>query len=564
MTGRAKTMMFVLSVLILFPSGEAQADNEICIFGETWANYDSVPVYLHPDVPGNLLHSSDPSSNWTVGEVEAEIRWALDRVHDSYADIPNFYYAGLSQCPSGARCTFPGAVHIQLVEAPTNADEAAVCSGFAAYHGHVDGLIDPGRTINLNRSALSGFPALCSIFWTHWAKVGTLPPRTATLTGILVHEMLHVLGLSHLRDCGTEQCFDSLTCSVAEINALESREGHSYFLYDVLAIQSRYGLSYPTSSDHLESNGPSWWSLGPWSSVPPLTHGADATVSQDNYMYVGWSDPAAFQPTIMKWEWWGISWTGYGVAPVTDVLHRIGVAYDGSTVYTHFLDGESEVFVTKYAAEYILPSGPLTADVLTTRRHGLESSVDTISGPLRVLTYRASDGAILLQLVTDDPSPVFHAPITIKDLADNDVIAYETPSVACADDYGILNCIVVWATAAEAGTPGDPHFHTLAWVHFNPLLSGGFEFEDVRFSPYVVDGPPRVTYRRDSSGTTAEFVVAYPQKNGEITQLVTLSKGIDPAIPNWIVTGVHDYYNERKVFALGSALWDSELVFRRW
>jgi len=135
-------------------------------------------------------------------------------------------------------------------------------------------------------------------------------------------------------------------------------------------------------------------------------------------------------------------------------------------------------------------------------------------------------------------------------------IAYETPSIACGD-WSDMSCIIVWAGAAERGTvTADPHLHTLRWMQLEADVFGGFTFGDVVTEPYLLHGPPRVSFLGD--GVPGDFVLAYPLEYGEL-EVWTARKGRNET-DSWRDFVSHFPGWRRHGFDMGSSNGYAELV----
>jgi hypothetical protein len=546
---------------------------QYCPFYDTWSGYTSVPVFIHPNLLPNLRHVD--GTPWEQAELDQEIRWTLDRLQEAYANLPNIFYAGMSQCAAGSTCAIPGAIHIQPRLAPEGPDKIEWCKSVM---GETWGYTANGRQIVLNSGYYSGDGSACNTSWEHWdagpqpINIGALG-LYSTLGGVLQHELLHGLGIHHQRACATVACSSPITCSVAEGGANFPQELHAWFQYDIDAIRYFYGPPPTSSLSHDESyDGAIWYSL-PTSSMYPFQHQPDATSSIDNLMYVASVEAGSFAPIVHQWEWLSVGWTWFGHGGPEKTLHRVGTAYDGDSVYVHYLRGETQTVVekspheTQFTGPFAVGSS-VTDPATITRRHGLESAFDVFSG-MRVVTWRATNGQIQLQAILDSGgAPVFLPPVAVT-VGGQPLIAFETPSVACADDDPVMSCVLVWASAAERGTAvSDPHRHRLSWMHFEPRPDNMHVLGSVFSSTWEVGGPPRVAFRRDlpGYGPYRVFVVAWPSQGWNDTMIITAFKDPDPDAPEWNVSAGHGNPSvpTRKTFALGASYGSAELPFRNW
>ncbi|RLB54223.1 MAG: hypothetical protein DRJ42_09740 [Deltaproteobacteria bacterium] len=508
---------------------------------ENWADQPEIPVYVDKGLIERLIRTGGVP--WTFSQVVREVHWATNLIStNSGTNLPHFYYAGLSSDCGGwgstdwfSRCPIPNAVNITYGIQPA---PAAATRGVPA---------SVGMVVAFNE-ALS---------WDTGTEGGGL------FQGALVHELLHTLGFSHPADCDLSCLPGEEPCSAVSGNYDITNELQQLYLTDVLGFRSVYGPWQRTAEDHHEDSnhlvGGSWWDI-PYGIPDLMPHFEASGAPGVDDMLVAGRDPMSLEPIFYHWDWPSFAWTRWGASfPGESHVGRVGAAWNHDKEWgvIGYQSGETTVSVTKTLNRLLLTSPSTFGSAATpsmTRRPGVSATYQNIDG-LSLFATRSNTGQIEIHWIDSDG--VYTGPFPVWDDTGAEVRAYDTPSIACGDEFGIYyNCMIAWAA--------DDLTHTLRWMHFglHPDATGALQVERdmIRADSIMLDSAPHVTFR-GPAGAPSAWILAFTAKIGVQHYVYTMHKSIewtslwDPQ--SWVL---HGPYDTQVSATVGSANLDGELL----
>lgn len=164
-----------------------------------------IPVYVSSDGLSSTTLAFARVGNPAVWAYDEEVRWlraAIDAINSASADTPRLYYAGLDATVPSAGGTFwtnrnPGITVSTYGDCAYESPDAWASSGRGP-NGHTNKC-----AIRMNRGATQGQSDACTTqgtdeYW--WVDPDDDDGSTAQnhdFMGVVVHEMLHCLGLGH-------------------------------------------------------------------------------------------------------------------------------------------------------------------------------------------------------------------------------------------------------------------------------------------------------------------------------------------------------------------------------
>lgn len=450
----------------------------------TWDGYQELPVFLDEGFAPRFVKPD--GSPWTTLEVENEIRWTLRAINEySGADTPRLYYAGpRPDCGGTMDVSTVGPCHepnsVVITYQPLPGGPAGVTNPYANTAA--------GNVMTFN----NGGP---------W-RTGVGGP--ATFTGGVMHEMVHILGLSHPGDC-METCAPGQSpCSAVDTGLGNVGEGNELYLNDAEGLRDIYGIDTtpPGNVRHHLSGDPAWFFTEVFESRPNVLPGFQGSSGNSAEMFFGGRDAISLRPSAWLQPGFGAGFDPWGNAAGDEGIGAVGASWDddlgdGTLAYTR---GETATFVAKRvrALTYSVPGfSDHVTSASTTRRHGASASFDPFLGGT-VVASRDDRGQVVFH--ARFPGEPLVGPFPVWRGDGTPAIAYETPSVTCADDF-FFNCIAVWPE-------GNDPWHENRYIQFAITDDGtgtGFVFQNAPLisGPLVLHGAPQVTYRGPADEQTA-------------------------------------------------------------
>jgi hypothetical protein len=494
-----------------------------------------IPVYIHPDMPGELLHADN--SPWGVTELQREVQIWIERFNEqSSSGLPPLFFAGF-EAPVAwdSEPADPYSITIR----PNRATGAGshtkprFCSEqMTGAPGSAEG---SGGPIIWIPAQIPG----CSFKFEHWSI--SEGADGLTLGGTLFHEGFHAVGFDHTGVCNPAPVGDPLCanptdmcCGLMISNGCSNHWSNSKLDYsDVDGLRTVYGppddngVGGPEYQARLQSSdGLSWTNLGP--GLPYSTA----------FMGGGYSNDSTWAPvTLVDEELDAHLWAWYRPA---GVFFDFGKAYsapqygkvDATTAsgkwHSFYMWGQSAWFTAMYPAwtqhsgtdQHVFSLGYLT-DL-----NGHTAVHDPRYNKL-IHAWRAPDKTIVMGVSELAGDFLSNSVVALDDnqpggcRASTFGCASTTPEIACSPTSsfdGTRNCVMAWASQ-PTGSLGVgqtyPHDYVLKYVQFRTTFSfaGGFHY-DFNFGPvgtvgYVAYGAPSIVYKGPKREDPDAFILAW-------------------------------------------------------
>lgn len=533
MTRYCLPIVVTLALMQASPAFAQNVCNDVEYANTDWSAYSVIDVYTHPDLAENLTHSS--GQTWTDSEVQSAVKTILNAFNDTLATgAPPLEYRGESNV-SWNQTMGPGTIHIS----PHLGQNCPSWIAFAAADP-----VPAGGRIYLRRDGTGGIAGNedCNGGFEHYSTTSRI------LRGTLNHELMHLFGNKHDLPCssGTLTCagYPLLSCSCGAASTTDVATSWDCDLHDRNILIEQHGhLNASVAWRHKESSDGTTWTTVSTPSPPPLAPLINTASSNDSlFIFVGGRRADSTTPygrlwrlyvPAHTWDYWG---TFASDVTTQNLLGPVGVAYYGSAEpasYASYMESPAEsdplrdLKLSRFTAASTRTIYSYGNDV--TSNDGVEAEVDPESEWV-VLVWRDDDLVVHITLYRSDLGFVATQKLTIGGA---DVVAAETPSIACGDpSAGTYNCLL-----AFAGMPIDGQGHYLKWAHFNiintqfgPTINWGTLYQQT----LTLLSAPTVSYKGPSSSNAA-FLVTFELAG---TNFRTYAKGVSTSA-TWSSGVVH-------------------------
>jgi hypothetical protein len=484
MLQRTALVLASVTLGVIAPSFEARAFCRLTPHRQ-WANPEGIPVFLNTHLEGYLCHGDCTS----FADLERTTAIALSKIWEQSGSRARFVYAGGTTRNFHDR--IDGAIHITLKTDGCNDDSGA------------DADCERDGSGNIKNCRLR----FCEDF--EWASFSPVPvgEKSKSYQGVLIHELLHALGLDHPENCG-----DSTASALSE--GLGTLVATHLYEDDAVALRTIYG-GRAQGAFAFRSNDGLTWQLGP---APHLTMAATALHSPSG-CGAGTGSPIIVSYTrrtsdraVQFSRFDGFSWsnpfnlpnakspypTASACASAADQL----IAWQGDY---NTVSGNAVTFASRS-----LDGGATwtTTPFADTSAPGIGAAFDPTSGRYLIALRTTGTGTLMSQVLPDG-QPNFHF------LGDFGLRTAETPSIACGDPaiVGQRNCLLTWVST---------NWDRFLWFAFGRVVMDGktpkfdFDVTSLFAAPVVMFGTPSVTYVPDRD---FPWQLVSHQGNGQVIAL---------------------------------------------
>jgi hypothetical protein len=431
-----------------------------------WANPDGIPVFLNTHLKDYLCHGDCGS----FADLERVTQVALSKFFDQSGSRVRFVYGGGTERNFHDR--IDGAIHITLKFDGCNDGRGA----------DADCKWDDSGNIKNCRLRF------CENF--EWASFSPVPvnEKSKSYQGVLIHELLHALGLDH-----PENCKENTASALSE--GLGTLLATHLYQDDADALRAIYGGRAQAAFAFRSSDGVNW-QVGP---SPPLTIAASALHSPsgcgagtDSPIIVSYprrlSDRAV---QVSRFN--GFSWSNPAFLPDAATPYPTATACASAADQLVTWQGDYEPITGNAVtfASRTLDGGASwsTQGFVDTSAPGLGAAFDPASGRYLVAVRTTGSGTLISQVLPDG-EPKFHI------LGDFGLHTAEAPSLACGDPavVGPKNCLLTWVST---------NWDRFLWYAFGSVDTSGktpvFDFDKTTLyaAPIVMFGTPSVTFTPD-------------------------------------------------------------------
>lgn len=496
-----------------------------------FSSNDAVPVYVDYAFTGVVEDSS--GHVWTYNEVLNEVRWAVGTLSATRANLPNLY-AVPWYGPPPANYRVPGAIFVtparHEIESPPYCAASVISTGSPA-----NGFTIPVGTM------IGG----CSTPWE----------RESSLMGVLLHELIHVMGLHHRVLC-EEVCDSHPEIPCANMSTGDAFGATQIYDWDIDNLVELYGYRPSPEVTHRESSTGTTWSSLPTTGAPELLPGFDLSDVGGSYMGVLGRRTANRWVTAYLWDWGSLTWTNEG-SSFSGILSQnaVGMDIDGLNLRGFQQQAETHNNVVKYhSSTRWAYTGDIdytaSTDYFTTRQ-GVDIAYDPFSGDYFAV-YAWMDGSLFLMRV-DPVSGAVLEQVQIMEASGSPVQIVGAPSITCGDASITRNCLIAWADRAVPHRLKHMHFFAFPVsplaVNQGPIVTG----------PWL-QGPARVAY--SSAGNYHTSFVLLGNNDGRYATWTGRKSAAEAA--QWGDYRSHVYDFGVQSASIGASNGYAELLVARW
>lgn len=427
-----------------------------------WANADGIPVFLNTHLEQFLCHGDCRSFD----DLRRVTQIALAKIFDESGARVRFVYNDTTR---NFNDRIDGAIHITLRTDTCDEGADADCE-------ESGGLIKNCRL------------RFCANFEWSSFHPDIVTGKSRSYQGVLIHELLHALGLHH-----PERCGDTTASALSE--GLGTLVATHLYEDDAVALRTLYGTRPQEALAFKSDDGIAWTTATPPPS--PMSLAALHTPSgcgagTDSPMVVSYTRRTGDR-AVQFTRFDGIDWTAPAFLPGAATPYRTATACASATDQLIAWQGDYNQItgaVNLFASR--TTDGGATWNTQRfgdTTPPGMAAAFDPASGRYITVVRTGGTGILVSQVLSDGP-------LTFHFLGGLDMRTAEAPSLACGPPavVGERNCLLAWVS---------PNWDRFLWFAFGRVVwddkTPRFDFDarSLYAAPIVMFGTPSVTFVPD-------------------------------------------------------------------